>query len=109
MTKQELYSKVRRHLLKQKKQSIDWQSTRCAYRGSDGLKCAIGCLIPERRYKKTFEGKSVTAKEVMKAAGIRSSQLPLACCLQNLHDLVDPAGWNVRLDDIAAEFDLRNT
>lgn len=28
----------------------------CVYRGANGARCAIGCLIPDRKYRKGFEG-----------------------------------------------------
>ena len=31
----------------------------CLYRGPNGSKCAIGCLIPDEEYKDSMEGKSV--------------------------------------------------
>lgn len=45
MNKQEIFDKVALHLLTQGRQATD--GTFCQYLTSDGLKCAIGCLIPD--------------------------------------------------------------
>ena len=54
-TAQELFNEVVSHLRKQKKQSLS-QHGYCMYRGEDGLKCAIGHLIPDERYHNDMEG-----------------------------------------------------
>lgn len=46
---------VKKHLLTQNKQSVEEFSGKCRYRGGEGLKCAIGCLIPDDMYKPEFE------------------------------------------------------
>ena len=45
MTEQEAFTKVRDHLLRQKEKCI--VNGLCAYRGENGLKCAIGALISD--------------------------------------------------------------
>lgn len=43
LNKQQLFDKVVRHLLTQKKKA--YEDGRCQYLTSDGLKCAIGCVM----------------------------------------------------------------
>lgn len=39
-------------------QSVDGEGAkRCSYRGDNGLKCAVGCLIPDELYGHWMEGK----------------------------------------------------
>jgi hypothetical protein len=47
MIKQQIYNKVRDHLLAQKKRAQFPNGGTCAYITPDGLRCAIGCLIPD--------------------------------------------------------------
>lgn len=56
MTKQEIFSKVKKHLLAQGKKSLT--GTVCGYRGEDNTQCAIGCLIPDNEYDVEMEGNS---------------------------------------------------
>jgi len=52
MTPQEIFDTVVAHLLQQGKQS---KSNVCLYRSDDGLKCAIGALIPDSEYDPAME------------------------------------------------------
>lgn len=45
-TNQEIFDTCLTHLRAQGRRSIDPISGFCVYRGPDGLKCAIGALIP---------------------------------------------------------------
>lgn len=106
MTDQELYSRVRAHLLTQRARSMNGRQ--CAYRGEDGRKCAIGCLIPDERYSLDLESWSSYETAVRAAAGITYAQLDLASALQELHDderrPIDE--WEPALNNIAARFGL---
>lgn len=53
---QEIFNKVVAHLLKQGRPARE--ENRCRYRTTDGLSCAVGCLIPDELYSPSFEGKS---------------------------------------------------
>ena len=58
MTKQEVYDTVCAHLAQQKTRShLDGQG--CAYRGREGRKCAVGCLISDDEYSPDMECKIV--------------------------------------------------
>ena len=51
MNQQEAFDKAAAHLLAQGKKSFQpGDDYLCAYRGVDGLKCAIGALIPDDQY-----------------------------------------------------------
>lgn len=106
MTNQELYTTVRNHLLKQNQQALAYGQ--CKYRTAEGLKCAIGVLIPDDRYTFHLEGLSCSSVSIKAAAGISGDdQLRLAQALQSVHDGRDVIDWAPALDDIAKRFDLQ--
>jgi len=98
LTKQEMFDKVAVHLLTQGKRST--QGTSCAYRGDGGLKCAIGCLIPDERYSRDLEGEAASTWPVREAAGFDISLSEFATALQQMHDDCAPDEW---LGQLAAE------
>ena len=60
-TKQMLFDKMWRGLKGQDwQQSIDERNDLCAYRGANGLKCAVGHCIPDDVYEPDMEGKGPT-------------------------------------------------
>lgn len=54
MTPQEIFDKVVVHLAIQGKQATE--DNVCTYKSKDGLKCAVGCLIPDELYNDTMIG-----------------------------------------------------
>ena len=102
MNKKEIFSKVSRHLLEQKKKSK--AGKRCAYRSRDGLKCAIGCLIPDEIYSPNIESYSVCHHRVMnllKKVGISEYQIEFLIKLQTVHDDHPARSWKKQLANIA--------
>lgn len=53
-SKQEIFDTVVNHLHKQGKPAEVGNT--CRYRTEDGLMCAVGCLIPDDKYKPEMEG-----------------------------------------------------
>ena len=110
MTKQQIFNKVARHLLRQRKKAE--AGSICRYRTDDGLKCAVGVLIPNAKYKPEFEGSMIgisdetESDEIRKAAGISERQIDLARALQNVHDDYEPEHWRQELADVAHNFGL---
>ena len=80
-------------------------STYCRYRGDNGTKCAIGCLIPDKLYDQKIEG--ITIKEcnpllfdILTQSGIDCSDskvFQLLKQLQDIHDNVSPQYWDREL------------
>jgi hypothetical protein len=69
MTRQELFDRISRHLLTQKKKAEcninegkrgSPPSWSCRYRAPGGLSCAVGCIIPDELYTEALEGRGVT-------------------------------------------------
>lgn len=101
MTDQELFDKVATHLLTQNAKSQESDGT-CAYRGENGTKCSIGCLIPDDKYDEDFEGKRVgSCAELREAAGISQNQVSLAGALVVVHDLYLVEDWPAELTSVA--------
>jgi len=119
MTKQEIYTKVRNHLLSQGTKSMlsrssnDFQA-QCAYRGEEGRSCAAGCLIPDENYSPALESFSATSPRVAAAMGFpgdnaelsleQEEQLHMIRQLQIIHDTFDPCNWRERLDMVAKRY-----
>lgn len=113
MTSKEIYNKVSAHLLVQNKKSylpkdvvekrgftvID---TDCAYRGEDGLRCAIGCLIPDNEYSIEMEG-SIPAALKFNNPDLQKTfrdNYSLLFQLQSVHDFYEPSEWKKKLKEI---------
>jgi hypothetical protein len=92
MTSQEIFDTVVAHLLQQGKQSKS-ESDICLYRSDDGLKCAIGALIPDSDYVSDMEAAVVYPSYCSPSTTIQSwaqsnypNDLKLLNRLQKLHD-----------------------
>ena len=90
-TQQQMFDFMVNHLRSQGKPSVNTldQSCEplCMYRGSNGLMCAIGCMIPDSLYDSDLEGESVSmylrVVGVSREAGTRSF---LSMAQPYLHD-----------------------
>jgi len=124
-TLQEVYDIVAQHLLTQGAvalQTLPHGGVACAYRGDNGLKCAIGALIPDHLYCPELEGKGPVAaladigllnvNDLSNPSTLALTQLLIL--LQRAHD--DAQGlyphevvpfWKRRLAEIAERFELR--
>ena len=115
-SEQEIFNLVVEHLFKQGRPAYDGNRG-CMYRTHDGLRCAVGVLIPDDLYDPAFETieAAIVIQELFDAdlADWREHE-DLLKKLQLIHDgcLRDPDGaFNttdlaVRLRDIAKDFSL---
>lgn len=93
MTSQEVFDTVAKHLFGQGRPAAKLDEfgdpDGCFYRSADGLKCAIGALIPDDQYDPEFEGSaaSTIAHAIPSLHGVSSSLLD---CLQGVHDSGEP-------------------
>lgn len=117
LSRQEIFSKVTRHLLTQKEQSLLSYSGSlpgCMYRGPRGLQCAIGCLIADEYYSEHLEGHYVRHPLVVRAleeSGVDVSDeyqdtFALLAWLQAIHDESHPSRWEEGLRSLASRHDL---
>ena len=107
-TLQETFDKVAKHLLEQMEKSED--EGRCLYRGSNGKKCAIGCLIPDKFYNPSLEGKLITHNDILETlhqGGYSGDKMFLLMSdLQKVHDFVIASNWQRELKVIASRYIL---
>jgi len=107
VTNQEAFNKVVKHLLAQMKQSS--KGDNCLYRGPNGTKCAIGCLIPDELYDPKMENtiafniKHFNNKMLMLFNGI---DIDLLEALQEVHDQSSPDQWTNNLKLVAENHNL---
>lgn len=121
MTYQEIFTKVRNHLLAQNKKSLipphQELTSGCAYRGIGNTACAIGCLIPDSLYTIELEGRSVGSTDVSKVLaqviGLEWDTpemweyIRFLRKLQLVHDgAIDPSEWPGALADVAFQENL---
>jgi len=105
--------------MKQGKKAIDGED--CVYRGKDGLRCGIGCLIPNRIYCKELEGGGIWAMYRGAKRGARialkvidhlqvkvGSDVSFLSELQDIHDGKAVRVWAARLRDFAHRHDLEH-
>ena len=100
MTNQEAFETMVRHLRKQGCQSVSEHGTRCLYRGPNGRMCAVGCLIPDDQYKRSFEGETAEciAKKVPALSDIEPGILSEMQCI---HDDCDVSQWEEGFKGVA--------
>jgi hypothetical protein len=126
MTEQEVYNHVVRHLQVQGEHAASSMG-QCLYRGKNGLRCAVGCLIPATEYDADdIEGGTLGNKgeylwPAMARLGVKRSQTmeDLLGSLQGAHDSEGnwegeplassllPLGLTERLRKIAKDFKLK--
>ena len=112
LTKQQIFDRATEHLRQQRAQSIDPVTSVCRYRGPDGLKCAVGVLIPDELYSPEMEG--LLADEVVKRhpalASLFSADSPsLLNSLQHVHDFWALKDWEEGFAEIAKEHRLESS
>ena len=110
MNYQETYNTVKAHLLNQGTRAVrSADSDRCAYRNSEGLKCAVGCLILDELYDPYIEGFSPYRfnEELCEAMGIKcNADREFLKCLQSIHDTREPGTWLNALEIFAKNVGL---
>ena len=112
MSAQEIFTKVSTHLLTQRRRS-QYPSGQCSYWiPESGLKCAVGCLIPDGHPALGSEG-SVSFimseySDLFELFG--QNNIQLLSTLQEIHDARDPGSeWRGELEYCAIRFGLEFT
>jgi hypothetical protein len=126
-TDQEIFDTVAKHLLAQGERAIT-ENGACAYRGVEGRKCAIGCLIPDEVYDPNMECTSLSIGDLREAResdtkygalfnvliasslwdGRDNSRKAFLADLQALHDMelhCDDT-WLIKLQRLARKYNL---
>ncbi len=82
----------------------------CAYRGTNGRSCAVGCLIADEHYSPALENQNAGSPIVQDAllkSGVDaydSLTRDMLMELQGMHDGMSPSRWAARFDQIANNF-----
>jgi hypothetical protein len=116
----EVYEYIKNHLLLQgAKSEIDtsWATgsqidNACAYRSDDDKKCAVGCIISDKFYTHSLEGKACNHEDVLDVIElsvpnwiVNRSMLKE---MQMIHDEKEPDEWYLMLEDMIRSFPDRN-
>lgn len=108
---QEIFDLACKGMLRQGRKSLN-ESNFCAYRGRDGLKCAVGHIIPDNLYMEEFDerdGEHYTSvmRKLRDHIMVEDDRgLTLLGRLQLVHDHRSPGCWPGELAEIASEFSL---
>lgn len=106
MNDQEAFDIMVKHLRKQGRKSALMDGYTCMYRHPEGLKCAIGVLIPDSEYKPKIEG--MTASFIVKKCpSLKDINWKLLNQMQNTHDRFSVEMWESRFIEIAKQFSLK--
>lgn len=112
LTAQQIFDKVAEHLLKQNDRCMSAKSV-CSYSGDNGLKCAVGVLIPDELYDRSMEGQSYSSiyggslSAALTKGGVDLKLcIPLLNGLQRLHDHEKVSAWRAALVALAHVFNL---
>lgn len=112
MTTQEIFNRVARHLLTQGARAANPVTGACLYRAPDGKKCAVGCLIPDDKYRADFEGCLMGPGIFEAAVGAPSHErrrdFNLLLDLQAVHDGKMPCNWRFYLEDVSRTYLLNS-
>lgn len=104
-SKQKTFDHVVKHLLTQGEPSVSGPV--CLYR-HENLMCAVGCLIDDKNYEGSLEGKKANQGSVLRAVRRSgwSTKLDLLS-LQFIHDNCEPSTWRSELMVFADENGLK--
>ena len=118
-TDREVFEYVKNHLLTQNQQSA--YVAGCAYRGPQGMSCAVGCLIGDEFYDESFEDDWLYSDDVTNAvskslpnwsstvvididsANRKDASFKMLYFLQNIHDNSNPYTWKYDLADLESK------
>lgn len=118
LDKQQVFDQITEHLLTQSCKAEYLEivgcepKPRCAYRGTNGTKCAVGILIPDCEYSGQMETKAVGSL----LQDFYSSFEPIDSRIthflrffQGVHDSNHPSAWKSKLFDIVQYYPEINT
>ena len=79
----------------------------CLYRGPDGLRCAVGTLIPDVEYQGGFDDGRLVLDAVQACVpSLAGVSTRLLSALQNVHDQEKPSEWRAWFLGVAVDFGL---
>lgn len=81
---------------------------KCAYRGKNDTKCAVGCILDDRDYNVRMEGKSWQGL-VEPSKGSKSIKTEIIIKMQKIHDAYNVKDWEIEFQKAACYFGLNLT
>lgn len=107
LTEQEAFNQVVAHLRKQGRKSIGLERPfYCMYRSEEGMKCAVGALIPDELYFPEMENGGSVRHNPDVSSLFPHNLLPLLESLQRIHDRGTVGGWEASLREVAKAYEL---
>lgn len=108
MNNQQAFDLMVTHLRNQKLRSAiyDGHNRYCVYRSPDGLKCAVGVLIPDEFYDSNLEGQPASSLTNL-IPFLQNVDKYFLDKMQEIHDFRSPNNWEEAFEDIAFEYDLK--
>lgn len=115
MRQQAVFTKVVKHLLTQKVRSCilspSGMTSELRYRGPNGTKCAIGCLITDNEYHESMEGKDLELLLETDLPDRLYTRLYMHRMilreLQGIHDSCAPEEWKDKLQALGQRYQLK--
>lgn len=107
MTHQETFDLIVAHLRKQNEKSLNGDY--CRYKNADGLKCAVGALIPDEKYSISLEERNALEHPVAELLLELGHDPALCNRLQIVHDVYLIDDWEEQFREVAREFRLKYT
>ncbi len=104
MEPQKAFDTMVTHLRKQGEQSKVSEGTKCLYRSDMGLKCAVGCLIPDGDYDPEMEETMQGFKHFPVFNGWPEGTLDIMSSMQFVHDSSDD--WELSFRGVARSYKL---
>lgn len=106
LEEQDIFNQVAIHLINQNEKSTSFDG-RCAYRGDNDLKCAVGCLITDDEYLPNMENLSiVTIVKRFSTLSRFSKFIDLLQDLQRIHDVIPIENWRDELVKVTTKYNL---
>lgn len=105
MDSQEAFNRCAEHLLNQGVKALDTNAD-CVYRSPDGLKCAVGAIIPDDKYHPDMENVGVPFINQRFDLGWSDKLCDLLDSLQSVHDDSPPERWVEGLVEVATIYNL---
>ena len=111
-TLHETFDTVSAHLLSQNERCQNEEEV-CAYRGDNGLMCAVGVLIKDDAFdeKCNLDLLGLSGVNLMlENSGINTGtkSMSLLHALQTVHDQTQPSKWKQSLKDVAMKHGLKH-
>ena len=102
MTNKQVFDKVKAHLLQQNERCLESPGTYCLYLNENGLKCAIGALIPDGHEAQSFIGSvGQLLKKYPDLKEHTGEDLLFLKRLQGIHDTHPLCDWASELDKLS--------